>query len=49
MKIRTYGNSFDVDIDITNVTKMGNQEFVMALFEYTPCDNWSAFLKQDIF
>ena len=49
MKIRTYGNSFDVDIDITNVTKMGNQEFVMALFEYAPCDNWSAFFEAGYF
>ena len=49
MKIRTYGNSFDVDIDITNVTKVGNQEFVMALFEYTPCDNWSAFFEAGYF
>ena len=36
-------DSFEVNIDLSGVEKTGNQEFVMALFEYTPCDNWSGF------
>lgn len=49
MKIGTHKNSFDMDIDITNAGKMENQEFVMALFEYAPCDNWSGFFEAGYF
>ena len=49
MKIATYKNSFSIDIDISSVDKIDNQEFVMALFEYAPCDNWSGFYEAGYF
>ena len=49
MKIRTHKDSFEMDIDIINVNKIENQEFAMALFEYAPCDNWSAFFEAGYF
>lgn len=49
MKIRTHKDSFEMDIDIINVNKIENKEFAMALFEYAPCDNWSAFFEAGYF
>lgn len=49
MKLETHKNSFNMDIDISNAGKMENQEFVMALFEYAPCDNWSGFFEAGYF
>ena len=42
-RIATFADSFDMDIDISNVTKSGMGEFAMALMEYIPCDNWTGF------
>lgn len=49
MKISTHKDCFDMDIDISNVGKMDNQEFAMALFEYAPCDNWCGFFEAGYF
>lgn len=49
MKIVTHKNSFSMDIDISSVGKTDKQEFVMALFEYAPCDNWSGFFEAGYF
>lgn len=38
-RIATFADSFDMDVDISNVTKRGMGEFAMALMEYIPCDN----------
>mgnify|MGYP003221924798 FL=1 len=40
-RIATFADSFDMDVDISNVTKRGMGEFAMALMEYIPCDNWT--------
>ena len=49
MKIVTHKGSFSMDININNVDKIDNQQFVMALFEYAPCDNWSGFYEAGYF
>lgn len=49
MQISTHKDCFEMDIDISNLGKTDNQEFVMALFEYVPCDNWSAFFNAGYF
>lgn len=38
-RIATFADCFDMDVDISNVTKRGMGEFAMALMEYIPCDN----------
>lgn len=47
--LKVQEDSFEMNVDLSNVGKIGNQEFAIALFEYTPCDNWSGFLKRSIF
>lgn len=42
-RIATFADSFDMDVDISNVTKRDMGEFAMALMEYIPCDNWTGF------
>lgn len=42
-KIKTFADCFDMDVDISNVTKRGMGEFAMALMKYIPCDNWTGF------
>lgn len=48
-KLKVHKDSFEMNIDLSGVEKVGNQEFVMALFEYTPCDNWSGFFDAQYF
>lgn len=38
-------NGFDVNINILNCNSFGNQEFIMALLEYNPYENWGDFYK----
>lgn len=49
MKIVTHKDCFDIDIDIRNVKMMDAQGFAMAVFEYTPCDDWVAFYEASYF
>lgn len=42
-RIATFADCFDMDVDISNVTKRDMGEFAMALMEYIPCDNWTGF------
>ena len=42
-RIATFADCFDMDVDISNVTKRGMGEFAMALMKYIPCDNWTGF------
>lgn len=49
VKLKVHKDSFEVNVDLSGVEKTGNQEFVMALFEYTPCDNWSGFFDAQYF
>lgn len=49
VKLKAHKDSFEVNIDLSGVEKTGNQEFAMALFEYTPCDNWSGFYDAQYF
>lgn len=49
MQLSTHKDCFDMAVDISNVGEMGCQEFVMALLEYTPCDNWSVFFQAGYF
>ena len=49
VKLNVHKDSFEVNIDLSGVEKTGNQEFAMALFEYTPCDNWSGFYDAQYF
>lgn len=42
-RIATFVDCFDMDVDISNVTKRDMGEFAMALMEYIPCDNWTGF------
>ena len=34
---------FFMDINIENMKKKNKQDYVMAVFEYSPCDDWSIF------
>lgn len=49
VKLKVHKDSFEVNIDLSGAEKTGNQEFAMALFEYTPCDNWSGFFDAQYF
>ncbi len=49
IKIETHKHCFDINIEICNVAEMRNQEFVMAMFEYIPCDNWAGFFESGYF
>lgn len=49
MKLKVHKDSFEMNVDLSGAEKPGNQEFVMALFEYTPCDNWSGFFDAQYF
>ena len=49
VKLKVHKDSFEVNVDLSGVEKTCNQEFVMALFEYTPCDNWSGFFDAQYF
>lgn len=42
-RIATFADCFDMDVDISNVTKRDMGEFAMALMKYIPCDNWTGF------
>ena len=42
-RIGTFADCFDMDVDISNVTKWDMGEFAMALMKYIPCDNWTGF------
>lgn len=48
-KIITHKNCFDMEIDFCKVDKVKKKEFVMALLEYVPCDNWSGFFQAGYF
>ena len=42
-RIATFEDCFDMEVDISNVTKRDMREFAMALMKYIPCDNWTGF------
>lgn len=42
-RIATFEDCFDMEVDISNVTKRDMGEFAMALMKYIPCDNWTGF------
>lgn len=49
MQLSTHKDCFEMNMDISSMDEQESQEFIMAMFEYAPCDNWAEFYEAEYF